>query len=509
MKSMRNLFFTAFLIAGLITTVPGSFLSRAAAREPGRGEKAAVSQEAEQWQVLATSPDVKVVSQRIISHPGVVLNTNEKPMDAAYDWLDKMGLEEGRNLLHGKLLYVSVGAAVVNAKPSDPAYIDSRYMAFQRAELQAKANTAIYLGVDLSTSRGSSDREINPEERKALMRLYNSSKTLQENAEKTGVAKTIKTLFRKSARLAEAKLDKALEKSGVDVKGEKKKRQNRARAQKTKLQRLREISDTSVKTAASAFSEVQGTQVIQSFEGSYKKNYQVVVITLWSENLQKLVDSMISGTAPYRMDKKQAKASIMKQLPADPRELACLTGVRAYINQYGENVLLAFGQAGVEVIGGREDKAFMLAEKKARLRAMGALREFMGETVAFNSTEKLQEILGLYAGEYQGDEGSQEYRSISQFSEMVRGEAAKQKIVGVYHLLDRELKHPFTDRPMVLQVMAWSPASQKLAKEVRHKIENKRRDAAGPVHDYVRPVRNVPTKKGTISSGAGADPDAW
>ena len=266
-----------------------------------------------------------------------------------------------------------------------------------------------------------------------------------------------------------------------------------------------------MKAAACAFTEVQGSQVIQSFEGSYHKNYQVVVITLWSQNLQKMVDSMLSGSAPYGLEGKKAKTEITSQLPKDSNKLACMSGVRAYINQHGEHVLLAFGQAGVEVIGGREDKAYEKAGKKARLRALASMRTFMGEKVAFIANEELAEALALYADEYKGGEGSQEYKSISQFQEKIRAVSVRQKLTGAHSLLTKELIHPFTDKPLVLKIMAWSPSSQKMAQDIKQAIEYK------PAHSYsqkqkqavVVEEQEVIKRKGVISSGDGADEDAY
>ncbi|MCG2775207.1 MAG: hypothetical protein L6406_05935 [Desulfobacterales bacterium] len=480
------------------------------AQEPGQHEKAAISQEAHEWQVLATSPGVKVLSEHRKA-PGKVLPSGVDPQDVARNWLSEQGLEEGRNFYHNKLLYISTGAASINATPADPGYIDSRFLAFQRAELEAKAKTAIYLGVDLTTERGSSEREINPEERAALEEIVNASPTLEKNAKMMGITDAIYGLFQKTKILAGAKLDQEIKKTEVDVTAERREAERKKAAiqvERDKITRLRNISEASLKAAACAFADVQGTQIIQSFEGSYQNNYQVVVITLWSQNLQRLVDSMSQGTAPGGLSRKQAKKKVASQLPEDPKELSCLTGVRAYIDQNGEHVLLSFGQAGVEVLGGRKDKAFELAGKKARLRAMAAMRTFMGEKIAFSSTEELKEVLALYVGEYQGDVGVQDYRSISQFHERIRAISEKQRITGLSDLLTRELYHPFTDKPMVFKVMSWSPSAQAAAQELKRTIEyGVEREGKSEAAD--RPQEQIPARKGIISSGEGADKDAW
>jgi hypothetical protein len=211
-KRVKTIFICICCVLFIVPLTAGTGFGQ----EPGQQEKQAIAQEAQQWKILATSPGVEVLSQHHKS-PGKILPKGEDPLDVAYNWLADRGLEEGRNFYHGKLLYVSMGSAVVNATPKEPDFIDSRYIAFQRAELEAKVKTAIFLGVDLSTSRGSLEKEINPRERAELESIMKASPTLQKNTKLTGVADTVYGLFEKARILAEAKLDKAIEETGTDV----------------------------------------------------------------------------------------------------------------------------------------------------------------------------------------------------------------------------------------------------------------------------------------------------
>jgi len=64
---------------------------------------------------------------------------------------------------------------------------------------------------------------------------------------------------------------------------------------------------------------------------------------------------------------------------------------------------------------------------------------------------------------------------------------------------------------MVLKIMAWSPSSQKMAKDIKQAIEHK------PEHSYsqkkkhgiVVQEKEVVKRQGVISSGDGANEDAW
>ena len=504
-KTSVKIVFFMLLVQAVIMTGTVAWAQRAG------GAQESVVVEFSEWQVLAASPGVDVVSKHV-SNPGRVVPLDKNPVDAAYNWLLNQGFEEGRNIYNDRLLYISVGSAVINARPQDPAFIDSRFLALQRAELEARAKMAIFLGVDLTTERGMTEREINPLERAQMEELVQASPVLQQGLSSMGVRDQVQGIMDKALRLADSRLDQALSESGADLEAERREaaRQRAAdQARRDKMANLRNISDASFRAAAAAFADVQGIQTIQAFEGSYRGGYRVVVVSMWSRNMQRMVDIMSGGRAPHTMPINKAREEVVRQLPTSANELACLNGVRVYINQRGENVLLAFGQAGVEVLGGREDKAFETASSKARLRAMAAVRTFMGELVAFSASEELKEVLALYANEYQGVAGGEEYRSISQFQQYVIAAADKQHVTGVHGLKTFELTHPFTDRPLVLQVMAWSPASQAAAQGIPVETGVSEPAMVEPETPRQRPVEDVPARKGLIDSGAGADRDAF
>ncbi len=512
-RSLDRLSFAAFCVVVFLALDHQPVMSQSAVNSEEAVDAQNQPSESD-WKVIATSPGVTIVTEEL-KRPGKVMTEGDLSDETVTEWLWDRNLEEGRNLKKGKLLYVSVGTSSVRAEPSDPKFIDSRFLAFQRAELMAKAKTAIFLGTDLTTARGASEREINPKERAALEEIMNTSPTLQKNTEMMKVSDSIYEILDKAKTLASAKLDKAIENTGVDVSEEQQAAADRkaaGKAKKNKQARLRNISEASMKASAAAFSEVQGTQVIQTFEGSYRGGYQVKVVTLWSQNMQKMVDSMLSGSAPNGMTRKNAKAEVTRQLPEDPNQMAILTGVRSYINQEGENVLLAVGQSGVEITGGRKDIAYERAGKKARLRAMAAMRNFMGEKVAFEANEELAEILALYAAEEDGNgEGEQEYKSVSQFSEKVQAAASKQNVAGLHGLATRELTHPFTGKPMVIKVMAWSPSSQSMAKEVKKAIDykpTKSQSKEATTKNGKATTTETEARKGVIT-GKGADEDAY
>ena len=94
---------------------------------------------------------------------------------------------------------------------------------------------------------------------------------------------------------------------------------------------------------------------------------------------------------------------------------------------------------------------------------------------------------------------------------MIETEAKKEKISGIHGLFTKEdLIHPFTDKPLILKVMAWSPSSQALAKEVQKAIEHGPDRVSQPEHTRPIPKKTeeTPARKGTIGSGK-TDKDAW
>lgn len=69
--------------------------------------------------------------------------------------------------------------------------------------------------------------------------------------------------------------------------------------------------------------------------------------------------------------------------------------------------------------------------------------------------------------------------------------------------------HPFTDKPMVLKVMAWSPKSQAMAGEVKEMIQYGAPATEQATKPFAVTPHSTPARKGVISSGAGADRDAF
>lgn len=462
-----------------------------------------------EWKVMLTGPGVKVISEEQFS-PMNITDDLQSPEDAAQDWMVNKQWEQGRNYKKGKLIYISVGAASVNAKPDDPGYIDSRFLAYQRAELEAKAKTALFMGVDLTTERGSSEREINPQERAALEEIVNASPTLRKNLDAYNIKDKVYRWFEKGAEIIDQKLDRAIEDSGGDpAKTNKKmKEQKKAKAvKKTRQTNLSNISEASFKAAASSFSDLQGTQVFKTFEGSYRGNYQVVVVTMWSLNLQKIADSMQTGQVPLGLSAKKARAELKKQLQGDASKWSSRVGVHSYINQDGENVILAYGQSGVNVIAGRADKAFELAGKKAKSRAYAAMRSFMSEKVAFTLTEELREVLALYANDLgDSDDDSSEYKAFNQLQETIKSVSEQKSITGVFSVMKKEIdKHPFTGKPVVIQVMGWSPSSQKMAKQMKNEMKPKKESLPKTTSKKVK----TEYKKGIISSDDDPNDDAY
>ena len=100
---------------------------------------------------------------------------------------------------------------------------------------------------------------------------------------------------------------------------------------------------------------------------------------------------------------------------------------------------------------------------------------------------KLKEALALYASEAQ-DGGDSEYRSISQFQEKIQAVAAKQKITGLHGLTTKELVHPFTDKPMVLKVMAWSPSSLQSFRKLQDKCPLTNQNTCAAAYSLIPPM---------------------
>lgn len=392
--------------------------------------------------------------------------------DIVGEYLESKGMAEGENTKKdGSSYYVAVGYGVIQAPLDSRNYADSRVNAYNKAMLDAKAKMAEYLEVAIRTET----------EHDYAEGSFGGNEAAEHD--ELGIGAKLK-------RLIHAKLDDALREEGLDPEAA----DRAARERVAKKQLNGDFYRKAVSTAAKA--EITGMQVMCSFEGvPAGKKGEIGVVAIWSPKLQAMAQSISrGGKLPVGVGKKPIK----EQIPADKKVLLSTFGVQQKIDENGNLVLVAFGQAGAVSDSPQSANA---ARNKAKMQAMAAIREFAGETVAVTTDAVNAESVEEFAN------AAEEYEDVSAFSQKVKAVAESLTISGIATIKNWEARHPLTGRMVYGVACAWSPDSAARAQSMKAKMDAAAEGAGTAARPAPLPVANP---NGSLQGqGASADEDAF
>ncbi len=394
-------------------------------------------------------------------------------------YLADRGWVSGANAKDGRMFFVSTGTAVIQAPREKPAsYIDSRVNAFNKAMLDAKKNMAEFLSVSIASE---------------TVRSYREGEFSKNDESDDGDADSV---ARKVKALVKAKLDNALRAEGIDPDAA-----DRAVAER-KAKELLATEEYRKLVSTAARANVVGMQAVCTFEGAPADDKgEIGVVAIWSPKLQAMASSIVTGIPVAKSESK--KKPVVEQISTDAGALLSTFGVQQKIDQFGDLVLVGFGQAG----GVSESKmAAKGAEGKAKANALAALREFAGENVAVATDMLNAESTEEFA------KAADEYQDLSAFSERIRATASGLKIDGVTVIKNWRCKHPFTGTTVYGCIVAWAPKQSAAAKRIKNAMENPSAAANGVVPPAVKSsVKTVaePSASSYRASGQSGDSDAF
>ena len=409
-----------------------------------------------------TSPEDAVANEAAVEEKSI--------HDIVDEYLDSKGMSEGENAKKdGSSFYVAVGYGAIQAPLENRGYADSRVNAYNKAMLDAKAKMAEYLEISIRTETEHDYSEGN----------FGGSET--DGDDEPSVAAKIK-------RLIMAKLDKELQTEGLDPNETNAEARERAARKRLNSDFYKKV----ISTAAKA--EITGMQVMCSFEGvpSGKKG-EIGVVAIWSPKLQAMAKSIShGGKLPSGIGKKPIK----EQIPTDKKVLLSTFGVQQKIDENGNLVLVAFGQAGAVTDSPQSANA---ARNKAKMQAMAAIREFAGETVAVTTDAVNAENVEEF------ENAAEEYEDVSAYSQKIKAAAESLKISGITTVKNWDAKHPLTGCTVYGAVCAWSPGQAARAQSMKRAMES-----AAPAAGTGSALQPVANPNGTLhGQGADADEDAF
>jgi autotransporter translocation and assembly factor TamB len=283
-----------------------------------------------------SSPDM-AVNQTPPPPPPPDLATTTQGTAAEWEGLkNELGLHEGWNA--DKKLLVASQAVVVGSKPGEPNFIASRIIAFEKAEMQAKADLAQFLA---STLSGKSELKVfeGPENQEA-------AKDIQEASGKQMAVEEFQSELNQTA-------------TGMLV----------------------------------------GAQVLATFEAPVEGGYEVRAVVGWSENLKRLANTFVN-VSEYKLKLKGTGKPLKEVIPCEtPDALVNRFGCKIYVDETGKMIAVAYGQADARAINpARAGAAVARAQGKAKLSALAALRRFLNEEASlsrrFAEREKIVEREG-------------------------------------------------------------------------------------------------------------------
>lgn len=393
----------------------------------------------------------------------------EKDVDTMMDeYIASKGWTEGLNEKNGKKFFVAKGSGVIQAPRASQQYIDSRVNAYNKAMLEAKKAMVEYLGVDIATE------------------------TAKEYAEGSAVAPTpteVQEVGSKLKSFLYAKLNKALASEGIDPV------QDPAAA---KAALGKQLNSESYKKMISTMAQakVVGFQAACTFEGTPASDKgEIGVVAIWSEKLQQMASSMVTGA---KVPSVGAKTPIASQVSSNPQVLMSTFGVQQKVDENGDLVLVAFGQAGA---ASESKMSANAAKTKAKQNAMAALREFAGEQVAVAT-----DTLNAESSE-EFESGAEVYSNESAMKEKIAAVAGKMNIAGIAPLRNVKAKHPLNGKTVFVCALTWCP---KQAGQARA-LKNTMRNPLAPIG----PKPTAPVVKpqtpgvGLNNQGQGADEEAF
>jgi hypothetical protein len=386
----------------------------------------------------------------------------------AEDLLQSKGWKHGLNTNEkGDDFFVTIGTGDIQAALDNPNYLDSRANAYDKAALDAWRQIRQFVGETIQSGASS---------------FYKEATGVPTTGEEPTVTE------KKVESLLTATLDNLLRKSGVEP------------ASATPEQKESALTSETFKKSASSLATgpIIGVQSYATFEGpGGGKGYQIAVVAVWSEKLQKLAESMLYGTAaPVGTPGKSAKDWI----PAETSSLVCSFGVQMVRDEKGQPILLAYGQSRPVSESSRSVDA---AYAKAFLEAKSQLRFFAGAQAKVLDDLQKQETTDEYS------DATKEYNSVNYFAQSTDVFAPPEKFSGISQVKSWTYIHPITKKQMAGVIAMWSPESALVANRIGARMSSQPKGPAATTRTP-SPIKRTTldaSDQGMTGSGATGSDD--
>ena len=359
--------------------------------------------------------------------------------------LREKGLEEGAN---ERDIYIASGRHTVNFPIDHPGFHESRSIAYDVAYLKAKAQMVRFLGLAI--------------EKNSSLEVLENARWSDGQGEALERLKQVDRIKKKMQDFGEAQLDQELAKLDPTYDPDK------YGSREQKEEAARDVFRRQIATVASSF--VSGALPMEVLEGPTQdgKSYEILVGLVWSPRLELAARAIAGGYAPASTGK--AGVSVSDWLPKRKDSISASWGVHKLIDENGDQVFVGFGQAAPRRASpSRRARAEDMALSRAEVRAIGAIRGFVGETVRSERADEGEETATEYAdaafsGEIKND-----------FTEKLKSNATALNLEGLTVVGRWVVPHPANGQKVAVVAVSWSPTGLATAKQVREVMSNPNR----------------------------------
>ncbi len=383
----------------------------------------------------------------------------EKPGDRWRSFLEKRGWDGemaagGVIIVPERELIISSATVYTKVRLGQPGWIESRVVAFEQAEMEAKAKIIRYMSETAETQR-------------TMSMLSNASwqdGDVDRVQELNDVSETLKRIGKKSLDLAEAELNNALQKLDPDYDP------NKYANQSTKDLQMTAESMFNRQVKAVAMKTLIGVTPLYSTEGKVEENeYAVLVGVIWSPKLNRLAMSLFNDE--YNIPKVKAGKKVTQHVPEDELKLIATSGTRIVIDENGQYAVLAYGQAQPRRTNpGRKQAALHDATQIAANRARAQLLNFIREGMTLREGERGKELSREFSDMDFATNITREYRKI------INSKKVKVQLRGLRTVKEWHYEHPETGQMVAGSVLAWSPASVALSRKADQMLHDSQKE---------------------------------
>ena len=345
-------------------------------------------------------------------------------------------------------IYVSFGTAHVSTRMGQPGWIESRMIAYEQADLEARSRLVDVLNQKLSTGR-SLDFAENPD-------FWDG--VVQDMKDISEIRRTLNRWGKKTVRLTDAVLDRLISLADEDYDPD---TLNAMPPEKQKviLEELFSKSLSRVLTQALA-----GVAVIYTSEGRVGEEYQVLVGIIWSPNLSRVAWGIRNDSDTPLMAAKGV--NVNQWIASLDTKLLGIWGTRVVVDDQGHFNVVAFAQAEpARAALNRQNAAIHRAKEIAENRARALIVNFVAEKVVLKSNQDSQQIHQEREDTSSGTEITRRLRKV------VQGRRQTLNISGLHTVKRWSATHPLTGQKLAGAVVVWSPSSRDMARRMAQSMK--------------------------------------